>query len=77
MAEVPKHSGGPERYTEVIGDIAKRTPTCARRSPFPKRPKGVWQRTYSRLHRIVFESETEAADVLMERAIEMGSERDL
>jgi len=25
----------------------------------------------------VFESETEAADVLMERAIEMGSERDL
>jgi len=27
--------------------------------------------------RIVFESVTEAADVLMDRAIEMGSERDL
>jgi len=69
--------GGPERYTKVIGDIAKRTPICARRSPFAKRPKGVWQRTYVRLQRIVFQSVTEAADVLMDRAIEMGSERDL
>ena len=66
--------GGPERYTKVIGDIAKRTPICARRSPFAKRPKGVWQRTYIRLQRIVFESVTEAADVLMDRAIEMGSD---
>lgn len=68
--------GGPERYTKVIGDIAKRTPICTRRSPF-ERPKGVWQRTYIRLQRIVFESVTEAADVLMDRAIETGSERDL
>ena len=39
--------------------------------------QGVWRQTYVRLHRIVSESETEAADILMERAIEMGSERDL
>jgi hypothetical protein len=68
---------GPERYTKVIGDIAKPTPICALRWPFAKRPKGVRQRTYVRLQRIVFESVTEAADVLMDRAIEMGSERDL
>jgi hypothetical protein len=40
-------------------------------------PQGVWRQTYVRLHRIVFKSETEAADIIMERAIEMGSERDL
>ena len=27
--------------TQAIGDIAKRTPTCARWSSIPKRPKGV------------------------------------
>jgi hypothetical protein len=33
-------------------------------SPFPKRPKGMWRRTYDRLHRQTFEIEMRAEEAM-------------
>jgi hypothetical protein len=46
-------------------------------SPFPDRPKGMWQRTYERLHERAFETEMRAEEAMDFRLLALAGRIDL
>ena len=45
-------------------------------SRFPKRPKGMWRRTYERLHRRTFEIEMRAEEAMDRRLLAVAARID-
>jgi hypothetical protein len=46
-------------------------------SPLPDRPKGMWQRTYERLHKRTFETEMRAEEAMDFRLLALAGGIDL
>jgi hypothetical protein len=45
-------------------------------SPFPERPKGMWRRTYERLHERTFETEMRAEEAIDLRLVALAARID-